>query len=84
MQVTKYTSKGIYPGSQIQGRHHKSKTRVSVAPQKGLMSSNIKTRMHSRMQWPYRGEVSAWGVCPEGVLCLRGVHSPDPEADTPL
>ena len=30
----------IHPGFEIQGRHHqKSKTRVSVAPQKGLMSS---------------------------------------------
>ena len=31
---------GIHPGFETQGRHHqKSKTGVSVAPRKGLMSS---------------------------------------------
>ena len=31
---------GIHPGFETQGRHHqKSKTGVSVAPQKGLVSS---------------------------------------------
>ena len=31
------SKRGIHPGFQTQGRHHyKSKTRVSVAPQKGL------------------------------------------------
>ena len=38
-QVRKH-AKGIHPGFEIQGRRHqKSKTEVSVAPQKGLMSS---------------------------------------------
>ena len=40
MQVMKYTSKGIHSGFETQDRHHqKSKAGVSVAPQKGLMSS---------------------------------------------
>ena len=40
MKVTKYASKGIFPGFETQSRcHKKSKTRVSVAQQKGLMSS---------------------------------------------
>ena len=40
---------GIHPGFETQGRHHqKSITRVSVAPQKGLMSSKnfIKKERH--------------------------------------
>ena len=42
MQVMKHTSKGLYPGFETQDRHHqKSKAEVSVAPQKGLMSSNF-------------------------------------------
>ena len=42
MQVTKHASEGIHPGFETQGRRHqKSKTRVSVAPQKGLMLSQI-------------------------------------------
>ena len=37
---------GIYPGFETQGRRHqKSKTGVSVAPRKGLMSSkNLKKK----------------------------------------
>ena len=40
MQATKHASKGIHSGFETQGRHHqKSKTGVSVVPEKGLMSS---------------------------------------------
>ena len=40
MQVTKHGKRGIHPGFETQGRHHqKSKTGVSVAPQKELVSS---------------------------------------------
>ena len=40
MQVTKYIDQRIYHSFETQGRRHqKSKTCVSVAPQKGLMSS---------------------------------------------
>ena len=40
VQVTKHVSEVVYPGFETLGRpHQKSKTGVSVAPQKGLMSS---------------------------------------------
>ena len=40
MQAMKHTCKGIHPGFETQGRHHqRSKTGVSVAPQKKLMDS---------------------------------------------
>ena len=43
-QVTKHV-KGIHPGFETQGRRQqKSKTGVSVAPQKELMSSKIKKK----------------------------------------
>ena len=39
--------KGIHPGFETQGRHHqKSKTGVTVAPQKGLMSSKTSKKKH--------------------------------------
>ena len=39
---TVYASEGIHPGFETQGRRHqKSKTGVSVAPQKGLVSYKI-------------------------------------------
>ena len=42
MQVTKHISEVIHPGFRTQSRRHqKSKTGVSVAPQKELMSSKI-------------------------------------------
>ena len=45
----KARKRGINPGFETQGRHHqKSKTGVSVAPQKGLMSSkNFKKKKSS-------------------------------------
>ena len=40
VQARKYASQGIQPSFETQGRYHqKSKTGLSVAPQKGLMSS---------------------------------------------
>ena len=47
-QARKYASKGIHPGFKTQGRRHqKSKTGVSVIPQKGLMSSiKLKKYVH--------------------------------------
>ena len=46
MQATKHSSKGVHSGFEIQGRRHqKSKTGVSVASQKRLMSSyNLKKK----------------------------------------
>ena len=44
-------AKGIHPGFKTLGKHHqKSKTGVSVAPQKGLMPSKIykKTKQNKR------------------------------------
>ena len=49
-------AKGIHPGFKTQGRHHqKSKTGVSVAPRKGLVSSKtffkkIKTKKKNKPQ----------------------------------
>ena len=41
-QATKHPSEGIHPGFETQGRRHQiSKIGVSVAPQKGLVSSEI-------------------------------------------
>ena len=41
-QAMKHACEGSHPGFETQGRHHqKSKTGISVAPQKGLMSSNF-------------------------------------------
>ena len=40
--TSKKVCKGIHPGFETQGRHHqKSKTGVSVAPRRGLMSSKF-------------------------------------------
>ena len=42
----KARKRGIHPGFETQGRRYqKSKTGVSVAPQKGLMSSKIKKKV---------------------------------------
>ena len=42
----KARKRGIHPGFEPLGRRHqKSKTGVSVAPQKRLMSSNLKTNV---------------------------------------
>ena len=52
-QARKYASKGIHPGFKTQGRRHqKSKTGVSVIPQKGLMSSiKLKKYVHITFGW---------------------------------
>ena len=40
--MTKHASEEILPGFETRGRHHqKSKTGISVAPRKGLVSSNF-------------------------------------------
>ena len=45
MQVTKREIDGIHAGFETQGRHHeKSRTGVSVAPQKDLCPSKIKKK----------------------------------------
>ena len=48
-EARKHTSEGIHPGFETQGRHHqKSKTGVSVAPQKGLVSyKNLRKKKRS-------------------------------------
>ena len=45
-QARKHTNNGIHPGFETQGRRHqKSKTGVSVTPQKGLVSyKNLKRK----------------------------------------
>ena len=46
---------GIHPGFETQDRHHqKSETRVSVAPQKGLISSEIKQKTSQVWVWKFK------------------------------
>ena len=53
------STQGIHPGFKIQGRcHQKSKTRVSVAPQEGLVSSkNVFLKKFSYHIWCQHMEV---------------------------
>ena len=71
MWATKHTIEGIHPGFKTHGgRHQKSKTGVSVAPQKWLMSSKkfLKRRMHSsRMRTVHCSGHLEKGCLPGGV-----------------
>ena len=71
------TNKVAHLGFETQGRHHqKYKTGVSVAPQKGLISSkNFKRRMHSsRMRTVHSSGHLGGGSClPGGCLPYWGV-----------
>ena len=61
----KHASKGIHLGFETQGRRHqKSKTGLSVTPQKEMCPSKIKTRMHSSKMHTVRcsGTESQTGV----------------------
>ena len=42
-----HAGEGIHPGFENQGRYHQKSKEVSVAPQKGLMSSNFKKILKS-------------------------------------
>ena len=51
--------KPIHPGFEISGRHHhKSKTGISVVPQKGLMSSKTKILKSFANAQPSKNDIS--------------------------
>ena len=68
------STQGIHPGFETQGRHHQnSKTGVSVAPWKGLMSSKIYLKQKRMGYPPPSWEGLFW--CCLGVVLLHSAFA---------